>query len=114
ELAALAERLEAARDFPGRARRRRTLDVLRIAVGWKEAPEEAVSALARADARASFADLVLRAGHGYADSLPAVRDPEERERALEALAVVALGLPIREDGVAPPDAVAVKDVLRLA
>lgn len=38
ELALLAERLDACRDFPGRARKRRVLDVLRRAIGWAELP----------------------------------------------------------------------------
>jgi len=42
ELARLVGRLESARKLPGRARRRRVLDVLRAATGWSAAPADAV------------------------------------------------------------------------
>lgn len=99
ELARLAERLDAARDFPGRARRRRTLDVLRNAIGWADAPADAVASLAARGAEHAFAESVLAAGLSLADRLPAVRDPKRREQALELVALLALAFPLGDDGI---------------
>lgn len=113
ELRYLADRLDAARDLPGRARRRRVLDVLRRATQWNEAPEAAVASLAQRSADETFAETVLAAGHALADSIPAVRDPKLRDKALGDLAVVALGFQIGDDGIAPlSGTMDVKDVLR--
>src|SRR5699024_9544233 len=50
-LAGLGERLERARELPGRARRARVLDVLRKTIAWPEAPAESAEELARPGAR---------------------------------------------------------------
>jgi hypothetical protein len=104
ELAALAERLDSARELPGRARRRRVLDVLRRAVGWPTAPTELlVPALGAQDIGGSFHDLVEQSGATMASSLPALRDPAFREQNLELLAHLGLLFTIGDEGVPLPD-----------
>lgn len=112
EIARLAERLDAARDFPGRARRRRVLDVLRQAIGWPDAPADAVAPLAARGAERAFAEAVLTAGLTLADRLPVVRDPKHREQALEVVALLALSFPLGDEGVpsvTPDDAAKLLD-----
>ncbi|MDF2695524.1 MAG: hypothetical protein K0S65_3907, partial [Labilithrix sp.] len=104
ELAGLAERLDAARELPGRARRRRVLDVLRHAVGWPEAPAELVSAQLGGQAiEDGFLELVEESGHALASSLPVVRDPSFREQSLELLAHLGLVFTIGEEGATVPE-----------
>ncbi|OJY22968.1 MAG: hypothetical protein BGO98_33630 [Myxococcales bacterium 68-20] len=100
ELAEQAARLDAARELPGRARRRRVLDVLRRAVGWPAAPADAIApALGAHEVGADYAALVEEAGRTMASSLPVVRDPSLREQNLELLALLALVFPIGDHGV---------------
>lgn len=112
ELAELAERLERARDLPGRARRRRVLDVLRRAARWPAAPASLLSpALGAHEATDTYADLVEGAGHALASSLPVVRDPSLRFASLTLVAELGLSFPIRGEGVPLDD---VEETARLA
>lgn len=79
---ALYERLDAARDFPGRAKKRRTLDVLRHAIGWPELP-----------AALAGDDLVESARRAIAE-WPVVRD----ERAIGELAILVLCFRLGDEG----------------
>ena len=99
DLAPLVERLERARELPGRARRTRVLDVLRKAVAWPEAPAEAAAHLAAPIRERSFEDAVREAGRAIVYALPAARDPAFRDKALGMLAFYGLTFPIGEDGV---------------
>jgi hypothetical protein len=104
ELVTLAERLDAARELPGRARRRRVLDVLRRAVRWPGAPAELVApALGTQEVAVDYAALVEHAGRAMASSLPTVRDASLREQNLELLAHLGLVFTIGDHGVAIPD-----------
>jgi hypothetical protein len=99
DLDALAERLERARELPGRARRTRVLDVLRKAIGWPEAPAEVVRTLAEPSALVDFPGEVRRAGLALAKALPAARDPKAPEDAREILALAGLRFRVGDDGV---------------
>jgi hypothetical protein len=100
ELAQLAERLDAARELPGRARRRRVLDVLRRAVAWLDAPADLVSIdLGAQEIAGDFSALVEASGHAMASSLPALRDPSLRDQSLELLAHLGLVFALGDDGV---------------
>ena len=99
DLVPLAERLDRARDLPGRARRTRTLDVLRKAIAWPSAPAEAVARIALPLREASFADLVREAGRAIVQALPSARDPVLRDKALDMLAWYGLAFRIDDDGV---------------
>jgi hypothetical protein len=99
DLGPLAERLERARELPGRARRTRVLDVLRKTVAWPTAPVEAVHDLAAPLRGRSFVDAVRDAGRAVVRALPAARDPALREKALGMLAFYGLSFPIANDGV---------------
>ncbi|MBX3219925.1 MAG: hypothetical protein KF795_05350 [Labilithrix sp.] len=100
ELAELTERLDAARELPGRARRRRVLDVLRRAARWPDAPADLLAAaLGAHQVGDDYADLIEEAGRAMASSLPVVRDPSLREASLELLAELGLVFPIGDDGV---------------
>ncbi|MBX3231930.1 MAG: hypothetical protein KF837_31685 [Labilithrix sp.] len=95
ELARLAERLDAARELPGRARRRRTLDVLRQALRWPLLPAELVTDDFLASAAAALRVLPL----------------ESDEAAEERLALVALSFRAGEGGVPALDDVKPEVVL---
>lgn len=101
DLALLVERLERARDLPGRARRTRVLDVLRKALAWPAAPadSEAVQDLAAPLRDRSFATAVGDAGRAVVRALPAARDPALRDKTLEMLAFYGLTFRIGDDGV---------------
>lgn len=99
DLVPLAERLDRARDLPGRARRARTLDVLRKAIAWPAAPAEAVARIALPLREESFADLVREAGRAIVQALPSARDPVLRDNALDMLAWYGLAFRIDDDGV---------------
>jgi hypothetical protein len=101
ELAKLAARLDAARDLPGRARRRRVLDVLRLATAWPSAPASLVEPLGAQEAARLeiYADRVAKAGAAMASGLPAVRDPSVAEQLLELVSILALAFPVGDDGV---------------
>ncbi len=91
-------RLEAARGFPARARRRRILEVLRGVTGFPDAPASLIST------QEDFVAMVRQTGHAMASSLPIVRDPAVQQRSLLLLAHLALRLSIGEDHVPPlPD-----------
>lgn len=91
--------LDAARELPGRARRRRVLEVLRAVVGWPDAPRELVRGLGAPTPPADYAARIAAAGERMAASLPVLRDPALRERALEMLATLALVYRLGEDPV---------------
>jgi hypothetical protein len=99
DLAPLVERLERARELPGRARRTRVLDVLRKALAWPAAPAEAVASLAAPLGGRSFAAAVRDAGTAVVRALPAARDPALRDKTLEMLAFYGLTFRVGEDGV---------------
>lgn len=112
ELAELAERLEGARDLPGRARRRRVLEVLRRAARWPAAPASLLSpALGAHEVTVAYADLVEEAGRALSSSLPVVRDPSLREASLALVAELGLVFPIGDGGVPLDDA---EETARLA
>jgi len=98
-LVPLAERLDRARDLPGRARRTKALDVLRKAIAWPAAPASAVARIALPLREASFADLVREAGRAIVQALPSARDPSLRDTALDMLAWYGLAFRIDDDGV---------------
>ncbi len=100
ELAAFAERLDAARDLPGRARRRRVLEVLRSVVRWSGAPADLLKPeLGAHEVTSDYAQLVRDAGEAMAASLPVLRDASLREKSLEIIAHLGLVFPIGDDGV---------------
>ncbi|MBX3191008.1 MAG: hypothetical protein KF819_28690 [Labilithrix sp.] len=99
DLAPLVERLDRARDLPGRARRSRVLDVLRRAIAWPEAPASAVHDLAAPLRDRTFGGAVRAAGCAMIQALPAARDPEVRERTLQMLAHYGLLFRVGDDGV---------------
>lgn len=99
DLAPLVERLERAAELPGRARKKRTLDVLRKAIAWPEAPAAAVAHVALPLRDRSFADVVRDAGLEIVRALPAARDPKIRDRALDMLGWFGLAFRIGDDGV---------------
>jgi len=100
ELAPLVARLDDARDRPGRARRSRTLDVLRRVLRWPEAPADAAREIAEGAASGEgFASAVRAAGTAMIRALPAVHDPDERERVLDVLAYHGLAFRTGDDGV---------------
>lgn len=99
DLVPLVERLDRARELPGRARRTRVLDVLRKALAWPSAPAEAASALALPLRDRSFASAVRDAGRAMVRALPAARDPALRDKTLEMLAFYGLTFRIGDDGV---------------
>ncbi len=103
EIARLAERLDAARDLPGRARRRRILEILRAAVSWPDAPAEIVEPLAAPMNDIELTRAVATCGLRLADSLPR-RERKEAEELLDVVAWLALLLPIDADGVPIPTA----------
>lgn len=100
ELAGLLERLDAARDLPGRARRRRVLDVLRHAVRWPGAPVDLLKPeLGAHEVSTDYAALVRGSGEAMAASLPVVRDASLRTQSLELLAHLGLLFTIGDEGV---------------
>ncbi|MDB4936551.1 MAG: hypothetical protein JWP87_3523 [Labilithrix sp.] len=99
DLVPLVERLDRARELPGRARRTRVLDVLRKALAWPAAPAEAVHHLAAPLRDKSFAGAVREAGRAMVRALPAARDPALRDKTLEMLAFYGLTFRIGDDGV---------------
>lgn len=99
DLAPLVERLDRARELPGRARRTRVLDVLRRALAWPAAPATAVHDLAAPLRDRSFASAVRDAGRAIVQALPAARDPELRDSTLGMLAFYGLTFRIGDDGV---------------
>ena len=99
DLVPLVERLDRARELPGRARRTRVLDVLRKALAWPAAPAEAVHALAAPLRDKSFVTALREAGHAMVHALPAARDPALRDKTLEMLAFYGLLFRIGQDGV---------------
>lgn len=99
ELAALAQRLERARQLPGRARRTRVLDLLRKAVAWAEAPASAVQIVAAPLGEASFVEVFRAAGRNVVAAMPTGRDPEAREKVLDVLAFYGLLFRIGDDGI---------------
>ena len=99
DLVPLAERLEQARELPGRARRTRVLDILRKTVAWPEAPAGAAHDLAEPLRGRSFTAAVRDAGRAIVRALPAARDPAFRDKALRMLAFYGLSFPSAEGGV---------------
>ncbi len=99
DLVPLVERLDRARELPGRARRTRVVDVLRKALAWPEAPAEAAQDLAAPLRDKTFASAVRDAGRAMVHALPAARDPALRDKTLEMLAFYGLTFRIGDDGV---------------
>jgi hypothetical protein len=99
DLIPLVERLDRARELPGRARRTRVLDVLRKALAWPTAPAEAVRDIAAPLRDKTFASAVRDAGRAMVNALPAARDPALRDKTLEMLAFYGLTFRIGDDGV---------------
>lgn len=99
DLAPIVERLDRARELPGRARRTRVLDALRKALAWPEAPADAVADLAAPLRERSFATAIADAGRAMVRALPAARDPALRDKTLGMLAFYGLVFRIAEDGV---------------
>lgn len=95
EIARALERLEAARTFPVRARRRRVLEVLRGVTAFSDAPASLIST------QEDFVAMVRETGHAMASSLPIVRDPAVQQRSLLLLAHLGLRLSIGEDRMPP-------------
>lgn len=110
-----AARLDAARELPGRARRRRVLDVLRAVVGWPDAPRELVRGLGTPSPPEDYAARIGAAGERMAASLPVLRDPAVRERALEMLATLVLVFRLGDDPVPvlDPAETSLKDLVTL-
>jgi hypothetical protein len=97
DLTSLYERLDAARDFPGRAKRRRTLDVLRRAIGWSDLPANLLGD-----------DFVESARRAIA-LWPIVHD----EQVIERFATLALLFRIGDEGAPSLAGIDTKDILAL-
>lgn len=97
----LFERLDAARDFPGRAKKRRTLDVLRRAIGWPELPAALLGDAGEVD--------LVEVGRRAVALWPLVRAEDLVERFATLVLVFRLG----EDDVPPLDRIDPSEVLAL-
>jgi hypothetical protein len=113
ELAEHAARLDAALDLPGRARRRRALDVLRRLIAWPSAPTALVAPLgAQSIDRAAWAERVGDVGQAMVTALPVVRDPAVREQSLLIIGQLALVFSIGHEGVPIPEEAEAEDLLQ--
>lgn len=99
DLASLGAQLERARDLPGRARRRLVHEILKKTMGWPALPKSVVAEVGEPLRGDTFAERVRVAGREGVRTMPAPRDPEIREKALEVLALYGLAFRVDAGGV---------------